>query len=96
MNKSVCDLTTGIVSIVELTQIEEQERQTTIKAIENLNLSQLPFRIRTERNAKIAACDWRMLTDSPGSAGWKVYRQALRDVPLQAGFPENVVWPVAP
>jgi len=51
--------------------------------------------VRTERNAKIANCDWRMLTDSPGSAGWKVYRQALRDVPQQAGFPENVVWPVA-
>jgi len=52
--------------------------------------------IRTERSAKIAACDWRMLIDSPGGAGWKVYRQALRDVPQQAGFPENVVWPVAP
>ena len=52
--------------------------------------------VRAERNAKIAACDWRMLTDSPASAEWKVYRQALRDVPQQAGFPENVVWPVAP
>ena len=52
--------------------------------------------IRAERNGKITACDWRMLTDSPGSAEWKVYRQALRDVPQQAGFPENVVWPIAP
>ena len=52
--------------------------------------------VRAERNGKIAACDWRMLIDSPGSAGWKVYRQALRDVPQQAGFPENVVWPIAP
>lgn len=52
--------------------------------------------VRAERNVKIAACDWRMLTDSPGSAEWKVYRQALRDVPQQAGFPDNVVWPVAP
>ena len=52
--------------------------------------------VRAERNGKIAACDWRMLTDSPASAEWKVYRQALRDVPQQAGFPENVVWPIAP
>ena len=52
--------------------------------------------VRAERNGKIAACDWRMLTDSPGNAGWKVYRQALRDVPQQAGFPDAVVWPVAP
>lgn len=52
--------------------------------------------VRAERSAKIAACDWRMLTDSPANAEWKVYRQALRDVPGQPGFPEKVVWPVAP
>ena len=29
-------------------------------------------------------------------AAWKTYRQALRDVPTQAGFPGNVVWPTKP
>lgn len=29
-------------------------------------------------------------------AEWKLYRQALRDVPAQDGFPESVVWPVEP
>lgn len=53
-------------------------------------------KVRTERNAKIAACDWRMLNDMSVSELWKAYRQALRDVPQQAGFPENVVWPVTP
>ena len=52
--------------------------------------------VRTERNAKIAACDWRVLPDVSNSDVWKVYRQALRDVPTQAGFPDAVVWPVAP
>lgn len=52
--------------------------------------------IREQRNEKLTACDWRMLTDNLGSAEWKVYRQALRDVPQQAGFPDNVVWPDAP
>ena len=52
--------------------------------------------VRTKRNAKISACDWRMLTDSPGSEVWKSYRQALRDVTKQTGFPDNVVWPVEP
>jgi hypothetical protein len=52
--------------------------------------------VRTVRNAKITACDWRMLTDTPVSEPWKTYRQALRDVPKQAGFPDSVVWPVEP
>ena len=52
--------------------------------------------VRAERNGKIAACDWRVLPDVLNSDVWKVYRQALRDVPGQPGFPENVVWPVEP
>ena len=52
--------------------------------------------VRAERNAKIAACDWRVLPDVLNGDVWKVYRQALRDVPNQAGFPDNVVWPVEP
>ena len=52
--------------------------------------------VRKERNVKIAACDWRMLNDVPVSEPWKAYRQALRDVPMQAGFPGSVVWPMQP
>ena len=52
--------------------------------------------VRAERNAKIAACDWRVLPDVLNGDVWKVYRQALRDVPMQAGFPDNVVWPMQP
>lgn len=52
--------------------------------------------LRAERNRKITACDWRMLTDSVDSSKWKVYRQALRDIPQQPGFPDNVIWPVEP
>ena len=52
--------------------------------------------VRTERNAKIAACDWRVLPDVLNGDVWKVYRQALRDVPEQAGFPDNVVWTMQP
>ena len=29
-------------------------------------------------------------------SNWKTYRQALRDVPTQAGFPGNVTWPTKP
>lgn len=52
--------------------------------------------IREQRNEKLTACDWRVLPDVLNNDVWKVYRQALRDVPKQAGFPDNVVWPVEP
>lgn len=29
-------------------------------------------------------------------ADWMAFRQALRDIPLQAGFPTNIVWPTEP
>ena len=29
-------------------------------------------------------------------ADWMTFRQALRDIPLQAGFPTNIVWPAEP
>ena len=53
--------------------------------------------VRAERDSLLAASDWTQVADAPvDQAAWATYRQALRDVPDQAGFPEAVVWPVAP
>jgi hypothetical protein len=53
--------------------------------------------IRAQRNALLSACDWTQVADAPvDQAAWAVYRQELRDIPDQPGFPANVVWPVAP
>lgn len=53
--------------------------------------------IRSKRNAKLSACDWTQLPDAPvDSAAWAVYRQKLRDISSQAGFPWEVVWPQEP
>lgn len=53
--------------------------------------------VRTQRNALIAKTDYLLAPDYPISAKdlekVKAYRQALRDVPSQEGFPDNVVWP---
>ena len=51
--------------------------------------------VRNQRNSLIAATDWTQLPDVPQSIKfqWAPYRQALRDVPQQAGFPFSVVWP---
>lgn len=53
---------------------------------------------RQKRNQLLAECDWTQGKDVPDSvsAEWAPYRQALRDVPLQAGFPHDIVWPKKP
>lgn len=54
--------------------------------------------VRSERNAKLAATDWTQADDVPQTVkdSYVSYRQALRDLPAQSGFPNEVVWPIAP
>ena len=53
--------------------------------------------VRTDRNTRLAACDWTQLPDAPvDRQAWATYRQELRDVSSQTGFPWNVVWPSEP
>jgi hypothetical protein len=53
--------------------------------------------VRFERNEKLSACDWTQLSDATvDAATWATYRQALRDVPQQAGFPWEITWPTEP
>jgi hypothetical protein len=53
--------------------------------------------VRTDRNARLAVCDWTQLADAPvDSLSWANYRQALRDVTMQPGFPWSVEWPTPP
>lgn len=63
----------------------------------------LSAELRTERNGLLTQLDafvsnplrWATLSAEQQDA-WAVYRQALLDVPQQAGFPNNVTWPVKP
>jgi len=56
--------------------------------------------VRTSRDDKLKETDWTQLDDTPLSntvkATWAIYRQALRDVTTQAGFPWTITWPDAP
>jgi hypothetical protein len=53
--------------------------------------------VRADRNRRLADCDWTQLPDAPvDHTSWATYRQKLRDVTNQPGFPWNVVWPVQP
>jgi Phage tail assembly chaperone protein len=53
---------------------------------------------RAERTRRLAACDWTQLADVPAatSQAWEGYRQALRDVTGQSGFPLTINWPQEP
>lgn len=53
---------------------------------------------RAKRDKLIAASDWSQLPDSPykGDPDWVAYRQALRDISDQPGFPHEIDWPEAP
>lgn len=55
-------------------------------------------RVRLDRNRLLAETDWTQAVDVPQAVKdkWAPYRQALRDVPQQPGFPENITWPVKP
>ena len=53
--------------------------------------------VRTSRTDKLDKCDWTQIADSTADKTvWATYRQALRDVTAQAGFPWNVTLPEAP
>jgi hypothetical protein len=53
--------------------------------------------VRTSRSEKLKECDWTQLSDSPADrAAWATYRQALRDITKQAGFPWAVTYPDKP
>ena len=53
--------------------------------------------VRAERNDKLSKSDWTQLADAQvDKAVWAAYRQALRDVPAQEGFPWTITWPDAP
>ena len=53
--------------------------------------------VRATRDAKLAECDWTQVADAPvDKAVWATYRQALRDITTQTGFPWTVTYPEKP
>jgi hypothetical protein len=53
--------------------------------------------VRADRTKRLADSDWTQLADSTANKEtWATYRQALRDITSQAGFPWTITWPDAP
>ena len=85
-------------------QTKPTEEQVTAKiaALDALEPMRL---LRIERDAKLAACDWRASSDLTLADSWKTYRQALRDLPASASpkldsnynlDSTSVTWPTEP
>lgn len=62
----------------------------------NRSSSDVAFSMRNKRNKLLVETDYLALSDQTLSAEMTTYRQALRDVPAQSGFPLNVTWPTKP
>ena len=52
--------------------------------------------VRSQRDQKLKDTDWMGMSDVTMSTEWATYRQALRDIPSQAGFPHTITWPTEP
>jgi len=53
--------------------------------------------VRQTRNQRLSQSDWTQLEDSTADkAAWATYRQALRDMSEQEGFPWTIQWPEQP
>jgi hypothetical protein len=53
--------------------------------------------VRQQRTDKLKDSDWTQVADAPvNKEAWATYRQALRDITSQQGFPWDVQWPIAP
>ena len=70
---------------------------------EEIEVDRVPIQAtaaRAQRGKLLAATDWAVLPDSPldgtSQTALKTYRQALRDVPQQEGFPGTITWPEMP
>lgn len=53
--------------------------------------------IRQQRIEKLKESDWTQVEDAPvDKALWAIYRQSLRDITNQEGFPWDIAWPTQP
>lgn len=52
--------------------------------------------IRSRREILLSKTDWMALSDVTLTPEWAAYRQALRDISSQPGFPYSVTWPTEP
>ena len=100
MEITIIDVVSGETVTRQMTEAELLEY--TASETANAQADELIFTVnnKSARNLLLAETDWTQLADvtmpAEKAQEWKTYRQALRDITLQAGFPREIVWPVKP
>lgn len=85
-----------------ITELEKDgdKRRFQIVAVPEPTTEEIAAQVRAKRDALLAETDFLMMPDYPlgeeDSAALKTYRQGLRDVPTQEGFPTEITWPDFP
>ena len=70
------------------------EQETAYKAMKDAEQAKS---VRTQRTQLLKDSDWTQIADSTADkTAWATYRQALRDITSQAGFPWTITWPESP
>jgi len=70
------------------------EQETAYKAMKDAEQAKS---VRASRTEKLNDCDWTQIADSTADkTAWATYRQQLRDITAQSGFPWTITWPDAP
>jgi len=70
------------------------EQETAYKAMKD---AEQATSVRNQRTQLLKDCDWTQIADSTADkTAWATYRQALRDITTQAGFPWTIIWPTQP
>ena len=84
----------GVVVALSSSEISELEERDTVWAAGADD--RLAAEARDKRNNLLAATDWTANSDVTMTTEMTAYRQALRDVPTQSGFPTTITWPDKP
>lgn len=63
---------------------------------QNMEQATAESNVRARRDSLLQETDWMALSDVTMSSEMTTYRQALRDIPAQSGFPYSVTWPTKP
>ena len=85
----VINVITGEITETPLSSNEIAERAA--RLVEEQKLT-----VREKRNKLLKKTDWMGMSDVTMSTEWATYRQALRDIPSQEGFPNDITWPTEP
>tara|TARA_R110002096_G_C14392862_1_gene706692 strand:- start:57 stop:338 length:282 start_codon:yes stop_codon:yes gene_type:complete len=88
------NLTIDVISGVATSHQDTEQEAANREAAHNL---QIPINAREKRNGLLSESDWTQVIDAPiDQAAWATYRQSLRDIPSQSGFPNEITWPTEP